>query len=87
MGCIELTLPSIEGVLLSHSSFLLPLSEQVLLVPAVEAFFAFLAIFETMAVVVVVPLYYFVLELIAPILVASSSFLLLSYFPSNVDLN
>ena len=54
MGFIVQTLPSIEGVLSSHLSFLLPLLEQALLLPTVEAFSAFFAILVVIAPAVVV---------------------------------
>jgi len=64
MGSFEETLSSVEGSLLPHLSFLLPLLEQVLLEPAIEVSPAFLAKLEAVAIFALVPPDYSTLGLV-----------------------
>jgi len=82
MGCIEQTLPPIEGILLLCLFSLLLLLKPVLFEPAIEVSPASLAKLETMAIVAAVP-HYFVLEPVFSIVVIPSISLPLSYFLSN----
>ena len=82
MGFIVQTLSSVEGTPLPYLFFSLPLSEQVLLEPTIEAFLAFLAIPEAIAIVIFVS-YYFVLELVPFVLIILSLTLPSFYSPSN----
>jgi len=76
MGFFEQTLPSIEDAPLLPLSSPLPLSEQALLLPAVEAFPAFFARLEAVAIVAWWP--FVVLGPVSPIF--PSIFLSPSYF-------
>ena len=78
-----LTLPSDQSLALLHLSFLLPSSEQVRLVPTVKKPLVLLAKLGTLAIVAIIPLCCLTLELIVPVLIISSTFLLLSCSPSS----
>jgi len=83
MDCIVQTLPTDSGVPLLYLFFLLPLLEQTLLVSAVKELLIFLARPEAMALIAVVPLAGFVLELELCCLIVPSTSSLLFYSPSN----
>jgi len=86
MGFIVQTLPSVESMPSLYLFSLLPLLELVLFEPAVEAFFAFLAKLEAVAIVAVVFLGCFALELVLYCLFILLVTPLLSCFSSSSDL-